>query len=131
MAEGWDSIDTVAAIEARGFIFGATVADRLGTGFIPVRKAGRLPWKTESAEYALEYRSDVIQIHQDAISPGQRVLVVDDLIATGGTAAAVGELVERLGGELAGFQFLIELAGLKGRELLARWKVRSVITYEE
>lgn len=131
MADGWESIDTVAAIEARGFIFGATVADRLGTGFIPVRKAGRLPWKTESAEYALEYRNDVIQIHQDAISPGQRVLVVDDLIATGGTAAAVGELVERLGGELAGFQFLIELAGLKGRELLARWEVRSLITYEE
>ncbi len=130
MADGWESIDKVAAMEARGFIFGATVADRLGAGFVPVRKAGRLPWQTESAEYTLEYRSDVLHMHRDAISPGQRVLVVDDLVATGGTAAAVAELVERLGGELAGFQFLIELADLRGRELLARWEVRSVITFE-
>jgi adenine phosphoribosyltransferase len=130
MAQGWGPIDVVAATEARGFIFGATVADRLDAGFIPVRKAGRLPWQTESAEYTLEYRSDVLHIHKDAISPGQRVLVVDDLIATGGTAKAVAELVERLGGKLVGFQFLIELAGLKGRELLAGWDVRSVMTLE-
>lgn len=130
MAEGWASIDAVAAMEARGFIFGATVADRLGAGFVPVRKEGRLPWQTESAEYTLEYRNDVLHIHKDAIEPGQRVLVVDDLIATGGTAKAVAELVERLGGKLVGFQFLIELAGLKGRELLAGWDVRTVITFE-
>jgi adenine phosphoribosyltransferase len=130
MAQGWAAIDAVAATEARGFIFGATVADRLDAGFIPVRKAGRLPWQTESAEYTLEYRSDVLHIHKDAISPGQRVLVVDDLIATGGTAKAVAELVERLGGKLVGFQFLIELADLKGRELLASWDVRSVITFD-
>ena len=94
----------VASMEARGFIFGATVATELGAGFVPVRKEGKLPWRTHSARYELEYRSDVLYVHQDAIAPGQRVLLVDDLIATGGTAKAVVELVERLGGVVAGAQ---------------------------
>ena len=132
MSEPWrDSrIDLVAAMEARGFMFGAAMAILLGAGFAPVRKPGKLPWRTRSIEYTLEYRSDILHIHEDAIRPGQRVLVVDDVIATGGTAQAVVQLVEQLGGTVAGVQFLIELAGLNGRELLAGYDVRSVIIYE-
>jgi len=120
----------VAAMEARGFMFGAAMAIRLGAGFVPVRKAGKLPWKTNQVEYTLEYRNDVLHIHQDAVQPGQQVLVVDDVIATGGTAAAVVQLVEALGGRVAGVQFLIELAGLEGRKLLSGYEVNSVITFE-
>lgn len=132
MCEPWKGagIDLVAAMEARGFMFGGAMATLLGAGFAPVRKSGKLPWKTRSVEYALEYRSDVLHIHEDAIRKGQNVLVVDDVIATGGTAQAVVQLVEGLGGTVAGVQFLIELAGLEGRKHLKGYEVRSLITYE-
>jgi adenine phosphoribosyltransferase len=131
MSQPWEGrgIELVAAMEARGFIFGPAIAVRLGCGFVPIRKSGKLPWKTRSAEYTLEYRSDVLHIHQDAIRPGQKVLVVDDLIATGGTAKAVVELVEVLGGEVAGIGFLIELVDLAGRKLLEGYEVRSLIEF--
>jgi adenine phosphoribosyltransferase len=131
MTEPWlgRGVDLVAAMEARGFMFGGAMAIRLGAGFVPVRKEGKLPWRTRSVKYSLEYREDVLHVHEDAVSPGQKVLVVDDVIATGGTAAAVVELVEQLGGEVVGVQFLIELAELGGRELLEGHEVRSLITY--
>jgi adenine phosphoribosyltransferase len=122
-------LDLVAAMEARGFMFGAAMALRLGAGFVPVRKQGKLPWKTRSVDYSLEYREDVLQVHEDAVDPGQKVLVVDDVVATGGTAAAVVDLVEQLGGEVTGIQFLIELSDLGGRELLKDREVHSVIVY--
>jgi adenine phosphoribosyltransferase len=122
-------VDLVAAMEARGFMFGAAMALRLQAGFVPVRKEGKLPWRTRSIDYTLEYREDILHIHEDAVSPGQKVLVVDDLIATGGTAAAVVNLVEQLGGEVVGAQFLIELNDLAGRKLLAGREVHSVIVY--
>src|SRR5207248_3192509 len=120
MCRPWEGrgVELVAAMEARGFMFGAAMAIRLGAGFVPVRKAGKLPWKTNQVEYTLEYRNDVLHIHQDGVQPGQQVLVVDDVIATGGTAAAVVQLVEALGGRVTCIQFLIELAGLEGRKLL-------------
>lgn len=132
MSRPWQGrgVELVAAMEARGFMFGAAMAIRLGAGFVPVRKAGKLPWRTNQVEYTLEYRSDILHIHQDAVSPGQAVLVVDDVIATGGTAAAVVQLVEALGGKVVGIQFLIELAGLEGRKLLEGYEVKSVITFE-
>lgn len=132
MAGPWreSGVELVAAMEARGFMFGAAMAVILGAGFAPVRKSGKLPWKTKSVEYTLEYRSDILHIHQDAIRENQRVLVVDDVIATGGTAQAVVQLVEQLGGSVVGVQFLIELAGLEGRKLLEGYDVRSLITYE-
>ena len=131
MAEPWRAarVDLVAAMEARGFMFGAAMATLLGAGFVPVRKPGKLPWRTRSATYSLEYREDVLQIHEDAVRPGERVLVVDDVIATGGTAAAVIELIDQLGGVVVGVQFLIELADLKGRDLLKNHQVNSLITY--
>ena len=123
-------VELVAAMEARGFIFGTAMAKELGAGFVPVRKGGKLPFRTRSIEYTLEYRNDALFIHEDAVRPGQRVLVVDDLIATGGTARAVAQLVELLGGEIVGFGFLVELVDLKGREVLAGYDVRSEIRYE-
>lgn len=131
LAEPWREarVDLVAAVEARGFVFGAPVANELGAGFIPIRKEGHLPWRTRSARYTLEYRSDVLFVHEDAIAPGQRVLVIDDLMATGGTARAAVELVEQLGGVVGGLGFLIELSGLGGRELLGGYEVRSVLTF--
>jgi adenine phosphoribosyltransferase len=131
MTEPWlgRQVDLVAAMEARGFMFGTPMALRLGAGFVPVRKEGKLPWKTRSIDYTLEYREDILHIHEDAVSPGQKVLVVDDVIATGGTAAAVVALVEKLGGEVVGVQFLIELSDLGGRALLGPRDVRSVIVY--
>ena len=131
MSEPWrDSrIELVAAMEARGFMFGAAMAVELGAGFVPVRKPGKLPAATESVDYALEYRSDVLQVHSDAVEPGQRVLVVDDLIATGGTAAAVVELLRRLGAEVVGAAFLVELPSLGGRELLPGLEVRSLLSF--
>jgi adenine phosphoribosyltransferase len=131
MTDPWlgRGVDLVAAMEARGFMFGAAMALRLGAGFVPVRKEGKLPWRTRSIDYALEYREDILHIHEDAVGPGQKVLVVDDLIATGGTAAAVVNLVEQLGGEVVGAQFLIELSDLAGRKLLAGREVHSVIVY--
>jgi len=131
MSEPWreSGVDLVAAMEARGFMFGAAMAIRLGAGFVPVRKEGKLPWRTRTVEYTLEYREDILQVHEDAVSPGQRVLVVDDVIATGGTAKAVVELIEQLGGQVVGAQFLVELTDLGGRQLLTGRDVRSVITY--
>jgi adenine phosphoribosyltransferase len=123
-------IDVVLGIEARGFVFAAPVADRLGAGFVPVRKAGKLPWELEQEEYELEYGTDLLEIHRDAIRSGQRVLVVDDVLATGGTAAATVRLVERLGGQVAGLAFVIELAFLNGRTKIADHEVRSLLVYE-
>jgi adenine phosphoribosyltransferase len=131
MCQSWErrGVQLVAAMEARGFMFGAAMAIRLGAGFVPVRKAGKLPWRTRSVAYTLEYREDVLHVHEDAIAAGQRVLVVDDVIATGGTAKAVVDLVEQLGGVVVGVQFLIELADLQGRELLEGHEVQAVITF--
>jgi adenine phosphoribosyltransferase len=111
-------VDAVAGIEARGFIIGGAVADRLGCGFIPIRKKGKLPWKTIGQEYTLEYGVDIIEIHEDAIAPGQRVLIVDDLIATGGTAEAAIKLVKRSGGEIVGATFIVDLPELGGSKRL-------------
>jgi len=121
----------VVAAEARGFILGAALAARAGTGFIPARKPGKLPAATDSVEYALEYGVDALEMHSDALAGGTRVLVHDDLLATGGTAGAVCELVERAGAEVVGCAFLIELAFLGGRERLAPREVHSLVTYEE
>ena len=122
-------VDVVVGIESRGFIFGAAVADRLRTGFAPVRKPGKLPSTTRRASYALEYGTDSLEIHDDAVMKGQRVLVVDDLLATGGTAAATVGLIEGLGGEVVGLQFLIELVGLNGRDRLRGQEIGTVLRY--
>ena len=122
-------IELVVGIESRGFIFGAAVADRLGAGFSPVRKPGKLPSTTIRASYDLEYGSDALEIHDDAVGRGQRVLIVDDLLATGGTAKATSELVSRLGGEVVALAFLIELVGLNGREKLAGQTLHTVLKY--
>jgi adenine phosphoribosyltransferase len=124
-----DSIDVVIGIEARGFFFAPTVAHALGKGFVPVRKPKKLPSETESVEYALEYGTDRLEIHKDAIKPGQRVLIVDDVLATGGTAAAVAQLVEKLGGTVAGFAFVIELDFLSGRDRLKGHHIHSLVHY--
>ena len=122
-------IDLVAAVEARGYIFGAPIALKLGAGFIPVRKVGKLPAETLREEYELEYGTDAVEMHKDAIEPGQKVLIVDDLIATGGSAAATARLVERLGGEVVGIAFLIELTFLDGVDKLKQYDVYTVIQY--
>src|SRR5205807_7856292 len=122
-------IDIVVGIESRGFIFGATVADRIGAGFTPVRKPGKLPSRTVRASYALEYGTDSLEMHDDAISGGQRVLIVDDLLATGGTARATTELVKRLGGQVHALAFLIELVALNGRQRLDGERVHTVLKY--
>jgi adenine phosphoribosyltransferase len=122
-------VDLVVGIESRGFIFGAALADRLKAGFAPVRKIGKLPSKTRKATYALEYGTDSLEIHEDAVSAGMRVLVVDDLLATGGTAAATVGLVRGLGGLVVGVQFLIELEALGGRARLEGVPVTSVLIY--
>jgi adenine phosphoribosyltransferase len=124
-------VDVVVAAEARGFILGAAVAARIGAGFIPARKPGKLPAATDSVQYALEYGVDALEMHSDALAGGTRVLVHDDLLATGGTAGAVCELVERAGAEVVGCAFVIELGFLDGRERLAPRDVRSLINYEE
>jgi adenine phosphoribosyltransferase len=124
-----DSIAKVAGIEARGFIFGAAVAQLLGCGFVPVRKPGKLPWKTRRVEYALEYGTDALEIHEDAFADGERVLIVDDVLATGGTAAAAGEVVRDLGADLVGYSLLIELSFLDGRKKLGETRIHSAITY--
>ncbi|HET6772492.1 MAG TPA: adenine phosphoribosyltransferase [Acidimicrobiales bacterium] len=122
------TVDKVVGIEARGFIFGAAVAYRLGAGFVPVRKPGKLPWKTVTETYALEYGSDSLDIHEDAVDTGDAVYVVDDVLATGGTAAATCRLVERLGGNIAGLAFVVELGFLDGRAKLADHDILSLIT---
>jgi adenine phosphoribosyltransferase len=124
-------VDCVVAAEARGFVLGGAVAARLGAGFIPARKKGKLPHDVSAVEYALEYGLDTIEIHSDALAHGTRVLVHDDLIATGGTAAACCELVEKAGAEVVGCAFVIELGFLNGRDKLAPHDVHSLITYED
>ncbi len=123
------NVEKVMAIESRGFIFGAPIALRLGAGLALARKAGKLPWKRHRVEYALEYGTDVIEVHVDSISQGERVLIVDDVLATGGTAAAAKRVVAQAGGELVGMGFLIELRFLNGREKLDGVDVRALLTY--
>lgn len=123
-------VDKVIGIEARGFIVAAPVAYRFGAGFIPVRKAGKLPWRVEQEEYVLEYATDLLEIHGDAIGPGENTLIVDDVIATGGTAAATVRLVERLGGTVVGIGSIVELVFLGGRGKLSGYDVVSLITYD-
>jgi adenine phosphoribosyltransferase len=122
-------IEVVVGIESRGFIFGAAVADRIDAGFIPVRKPGKLPSRTIRQTYALEYGTDSLEMHADAIRSGQRVLIVDDLLATGGTARATLDLVQELGGHVHGLAFLIELVGLNGRERLGGQQIHTVLKY--
>ena len=124
------AVTKVLGIEARGFIAAAPVADRLGAGFVPVRKPGKLPYDVEKQEYVLEYGTDLLEIHRDAIEPGDRVLVVDDVMATGGTAAAAVRLVERLGGHVVGLSFIIELAFLGGRRKIGHLPIVSLIVYQ-
>ncbi len=123
-------IEYVAAVEARGFIFGSAVAEKLDAGFVPIRKKGKLPWQTESITYDLEYGTDTLEVHSDAIDSGGKVLMVDDLLATGGTMAAACELIEKIGGTIVGIAFLIELTGLQGREKIADYNVTSIISYD-
>ena len=122
--------DKIAGLESRGFIFGMPIAYNLHKPFVLVRKAGKLPCETVSQSYDLEYGQATIEIHRDAIAPGEKVVIIDDLIATGGTVEAAGKLIESLGGEVVKMVFLMELAGLKGREKLTKYDVESVITYE-
>ena len=125
------AIDLVVGMESRGFIFGAALADRLGSGFVPVRKPGKLPARTTKVTYDLEYGSDSLEIHADAIAPGQRVLIVDDLLATGGTARATIELVSGLGAEVVACAFLVELTFLGGRQKLGTTPVHVVLPYDD
>jgi adenine phosphoribosyltransferase len=126
---GRGNVDKVCGIEARGFIVAAPVAYHFGAGFVPLRKAGKLPWETESVRYSLEYGEELLEVHRDLISPGDRVLIVDDVLATGGTAAAAAELVSRLGGTVVGIACLIELSFLDGRARLAEHDFHSLIRY--
>ena len=122
-------VDVVAGPEARGFLFGCPVAYKINAGFVPVRKPGKLPRETVSASYALEYGTNEVHIHADSIKPGENVIIVDDLLATGGTVEATIQLVEKLGGKVVGIAFLIELEALKGRERLKDYNVYSMLTY--
>ncbi|MHC4618916.1 MAG: adenine phosphoribosyltransferase [Planctomycetota bacterium] len=122
-------IEYVAAVEARGFIFGAAVAERLGAGFVPIRKKGKLPFKTETVTYDLEYGTDTLEVHLDAIEKGSKILMVDDLLATGGTMAAACKLIEKIGGRITGITFLIELSDLAGRKKLSAYKLTTVISF--
>src|ERR1051325_7053116 len=126
---GGKGIEVVAGIEARGFIFAPPVASALGAGFVPIRKPKKLPAATERVEYALEYGSDAVEMHKDAVQPGRRVLIVDDVLATGGTAAAAHRLGEKLGGKVCGLGFVIELDFLSGRSKLAGYDIDSMIHY--
>ncbi|MDD5436348.1 MAG: adenine phosphoribosyltransferase [Candidatus Omnitrophica bacterium] len=123
-------IDVILSVEARGFIFGAALAYKLGAGLVPVRKKGKLPFKTYSVTYELEYGSDTLEIHQDAFKKGDHILIVDDLLATGGTSKAVIELIEKMGGKIEGLAFLIELLPLKGRDKFKGYNVISLIQDE-
>ncbi len=123
------SPDAIVGIDARGFLFSSPLAYKLGVPLVPVRKKGKLPYETTSVSYDLEYGTDSIEVHVDAIQPGDQVLIVDDLIATGGTLAATAELIERTGGEVAGVGVVIELSDLKGRDLLNGYTVKSLLTY--
>ncbi len=123
------NIDIVVGPEARGFLFGAPVAYAIGAGFAPVRKKGKLPYDTINSNYDLEYGSDELEIHKDAVKPGQRVAIIDDLLATGGTISTVAKLVEQVGGQVVSFDFVIELTDLKGRDKLGKYDVLSLIQY--
>ncbi len=131
LVEDFDGVevDRVVGVESRGFIFAAAVAYRIGAGFVPVRKPGKLPWAVVREEYQLEYGSDKLEIHRDAIHPGERILIVDDVLATGGTAAATATLVETLGGVIAGLGFVLEIESLGGRARLGDRPVRSLLQY--
>lgn len=128
-AIGDTKVDVVVGMESRGFIFSAPLAYQLGAGFVPVRKLGKLPAETIEVEYELEYGTATLEIHSDAIAKGQRVLLVDDLLATGGTVMGTIELVRRLGGEIAGLSFMVELGALKGREKLDEFEIHALLTY--
>lgn len=123
-------VDKVVSVESRGFIFGSILANRLGAGFVPIRKPGKLPAETIREEYQLEYGMDAMEIHKDAITPGERVLLHDDLLATGGTVLAACRLVEKLGGQIVGLCFLIELTFLHGRDRLKNYDVYSILKYD-
>jgi len=123
-------VDAVVGIEARGFIFGVPVAMALGVGFVHLRKLGKLPSNTLTEEYALEYGTNTVEIHSDSLHPGQKVIIIDDLLATGGTAAAAARLVERLGAEVVGFGFLVELAFLDGRKTLGKYEIEALLRYD-
>lgn len=127
---GDQKIDKVVGIDARGFIFAAAVADRLGAGFVPVRKKGKLPWETRQMSYSLEYGESVVEIHRDAVAPGENVLLIDDLLATGGTAAAALALLDQLGAKVVRVAFLVELGFLKGREKLGDHKIESILIFD-
>jgi adenine phosphoribosyltransferase len=129
VAFGRGAVDKVVGIEARGFIVASPVAYHFGAGFVPVRKRGKLPWETESRSYELEYGEETLEIHRDAIKEGERVAIVDDVLATGGTALATANLVESLGGVIVGLAFVIELGFLNGRDRLKGYEVLSLITY--
>ncbi len=122
-------IEYVAAVEARGFIFGTAVAEKLGAGFVPIRKKGKLPWKTETITYDLEYGTDTLEVHADAINSGAKILMIDDLLATGGTMAAGCKLIEKIGGQVAAIAFVIELTELAGRGKLAGYNIKTLISY--
>ncbi|MAT48045.1 MAG: adenine phosphoribosyltransferase [Verrucomicrobiaceae bacterium] len=126
---GSTPIDKVVGIDARGFIFAAAVADRLKAGFVPIRKKGKLPWKTHEASYTLEYGEAVVEIHQDAVKPGEKILLIDDLLATGGTAAAAVSLLGQLKAEIVSVSFLIELSFLEGRAKLGDHSITSILSY--
>ena len=127
--ESVGDFDLIVGPESRGFIFGVPLAYMMNKGFIPIRKKGKLPYKTIKVEYQLEYGSDILEMHEDAIRPGQKVVIVDDLLATGGTTAANIQLVEKLGGQVVGVVFFIELGFLKGREKLKNYKVDSIVQF--
>lgn len=124
------NVDVIVGPEARGFLFGVPVAYELGIGFVPIRKPGKLPYDTMAVEYDLEYGTDKLEVHKDAIKPGQRVAIVDDLLATGGTVAAVAKLIEQIGGEIVSFNFVIELTELNGRDKLEGYEISSLLRYD-
>ena len=126
---GDTKIDKVVGIDARGFIFGAAVADRLGAGFVPVRKAGKLPWKTRQTAYSLEYGNSVVELHEDAVAPNESIILIDDLLGTGGTASAAVRLLEGLGANIVAISFLIELEFLGGRSKLGDHSVHAILRY--
>lgn len=129
--EEFGEFETIVGSEARGFIFGAPLAYIMGKGFVPIRKKGKLPYKSIRVEYQLEYGSDILEMHEDAIKPGQKVVVVDDLLATGGTSYSNVQLVEKLGGEVVGMLYFVELSSLKGREILKNYRVESIVKFDE
>ena len=123
-------VDVVAAVDARGFIVGSAVAYSLGAGLIPIRKKGKLPWKTHGTSYALEYGTDTLEMHQDSIKKGEKIIIVDDVLATGGTISAAAKLIKRIGGKIVGIAILIEIKKLNGRKRIKHYPLHSLISYE-